>query len=62
MSETASTPDVSLRWPGGELPMRVVPSTEGSDGISTSKLTATTGQVALDIEFMTTAACTSVIT
>src|SRR3954465_14379715 len=62
MSETASTPDVALRWPGGELPMRVIPASEGSDGIDTSKLLATTGQVALDIGFVNTAACTSAIT
>src|SRR3978361_774859 len=62
MSETASTPDVALRWPGGELPMRVIPSTEGSEGIDTSKLLATTGQVALDIGFVNTASCTSAIT
>src|SRR5215203_3225760 len=62
MSETASTPDVALRWPGGELPLRVIPSTEGSEGIDTSKLLATTGQVALDIGFVNTASCTSAIT
>src|SRR4051794_22123705 len=62
MSETASTSDVALRWPGGELPLRVVPSTEGSEGIDTSKLLATTGQVALDIGFVNTASCTSAIT
>ncbi|MGY1672377.1 citrate synthase [Geodermatophilus sp. SYSU D00710] len=67
MTETAtaaadSTPEVSLRHPGGELPMRVVPATEGSDGLDVSKLLATTGQVALDIGFVNTAACTSAIT
>src|SRR3954463_4138214 len=62
MSETASTPDVALRWPGGEMPLRVIPSTEGSEGIDTSKLLATTGQVALDIGFVNTEACTSAIT
>src|SRR4051812_43699608 len=62
MSETASTSDVALRWPGGELPLRVIPSTEGSEGIDTSKLLATTGQVALDIGFVNTASCTSAIT
>src|SRR3954471_24601639 len=62
MSETASTPDVALRWPGGEMPLRVIPSTEGSEGIDTSKLLATTGQVALDIGFVNTASCTSAIT
>src|ERR671920_789415 len=67
MSETASAPaagnpDVSLRYPGGELPLRVVPATEGSDGLDTGKLLATTGQVALDIGFVNTAACSSAIT
>ncbi|SDX88145.1 citrate synthase [Modestobacter sp. DSM 44400] len=62
MSETASTPDVALRWPGGELPLTVVPATEGAAGIDTGKLLATTGQVALDIGFVNTAACTSAIT
>ena len=42
--------------------MRVIPSTEGSEGIDTSKLLATTGQVALDIGFVNTASCTSAIT
>src|SRR4051812_22646229 len=67
MSETASAPasgnaDVSLRYPGGELPLRVVPATEGADGLDTGKLLATTGQVALDIGFVNTASCTSAIT
>src|SRR3954464_1831146 len=57
MSET----DVALRYPGGELPLPVVPAAEGPDGIDTSKLLATTGQVALDIGFVNTAACTSAI-
>jgi citrate synthase len=67
MSETASAPvagnpDVQLRYPGGELPLPVVPATEGADGLDTSKLLATTGQVALDIGFVNTASCTSAIT
>jgi citrate synthase len=66
MTETAhgadSSPEVSLRHPGGELPLRVVPATEGSAGLDVSKLLATTGQVALDIGFVNTAACTSAIT
>ncbi|SDX93472.1 citrate synthase [Geodermatophilus africanus] len=67
MSETASAPaagnpDASLRYPGGELPLPVVPATEGASGLDTSKLLATTGQVALDIGFVNTAACTSAIT
>jgi citrate synthase len=62
MSETASTPDVALRYPGGELPLKVIPSTEGSEGVDTSKLLATTGKVALDVGFVNTASCTSAIT
>src|SRR5687768_12801447 len=58
MSQT----DVALRYPGGELPLPVVPASEGAEGIDTSKLLATTGQVALDIGFVNTAACTSAIT
>ncbi|WP_409332456.1 citrate synthase [Trujillonella humicola] len=67
MTETSSagdvaTPDVALRYPGGELPLPVIPSTEGADGFDTSKLLATTGRVALDIGFVNTASCTSEIT
>src|SRR3954452_6374241 len=62
MTETASTPEVSLRHPGGEFPLRTIPATEGSSGLDVSKLMATTGQVALDIGFVNTAACTSAIT
>src|SRR3712207_8965513 len=67
MSETASaptagSPDVSLRYPGVELPPPVVAATEGAGGLDTSKLLATTGQVALDIGFVNTASCTSAIT
>ncbi|SNS27106.1 hypothetical protein SAMN06893096_1031, partial [Geodermatophilus pulveris] len=40
MTETARAsatgdPDVSLRHPGGELPLRVVPATEGASGLDT---------------------------
>src|ERR671939_1362390 len=62
MSGTASTSEVALRWAAGALPLRFAPATEGSAGIDTSKLLATTGQVALDIGFVNTAACTSAIT
>src|SRR5687768_18492710 len=58
MSQT----DVALRYPGGELPLPVVPASEGAEGIDTSKLLSTTGQVALDIGFVNTASCTSGIT
>src|ERR671926_1897823 len=62
MSENASTPDVALRYPGGELPLRVVPSTEGAEGIDTGKLLSTTGKVALDPGYVNTGSCTSKIT
>src|SRR3954465_2982038 len=62
MTETASTPDVALRYPGGELPLPVKHGTEGADGLDTSKLLSTTGTVALDIGFVNTASCTSAIT
>jgi citrate synthase len=58
MSET----DVALSYPGGELPLPVVPATEGADGLDSSKLLSTTGRVALDIGFVNTASCTSKIT
>jgi citrate synthase len=58
MTET----DVALSYPGGELPLPVVPATEGADGLDTSKLLSTTGSVALDIGFVNTASCTSKIT
>jgi citrate synthase len=62
MTETASSPEVSLRHPGGELPLRTFPASEGSSGLDVSKLLATTGQVALDVGFVNTASCTSTIT
>jgi citrate synthase len=62
MTETSSSPEVSLRHPGGELPLRTVPATEGSSGLDVSKLLATTGQVALDVGFVNTASCASAIT
>jgi len=54
--------DVRLAYPGGDLNLPVVPSSEGAEGIDTSKLLATTGKVALDIGFVNTAACTSAVT
>ncbi|CAB4959745.1 unannotated protein [freshwater metagenome] len=54
--------DVTLTYAGGELPLKRVPSTVGSDGIDISPLLATTGSVTLDGGFTNTAACTSAIT
>src|SRR5436853_5337002 len=62
MSETDVSSDAVLRYPGGELPLPLVPATEGSDGFDASKLLATTGRVALDVGFVNTASCTSEIT
>ena len=65
MSATADTEvpgPATLHWSGGELELPVRNATEGSDGFDTSKLLATTGNVALDIGFVNTAACSSAIT
>ncbi|MEI4270687.1 citrate synthase [Klenkia sp. LSe6-5] len=65
MSATADTEvpgPATLRYPGGELELPLRTATEGSDGFDTGKLLATTGNVALDIGFVNTAACTSAIT
>ncbi len=65
MSATADTEvsgPATLHWSGGELELPVRSATEGSDGLDTSKLLATTGNVALDIGFVNTAACSSAIT
>ncbi len=61
-ADTEATGPATLRYPGGELELPLRAATEGSDGYDTSKLLATTGQVALDIGFVNTAACTSAIT
>ncbi len=45
---------------GVELPR--IPATVGSDGLASTKLLASTGDVTLDYGFMNTAACTSEIT
>jgi citrate synthase len=61
-ANTEVTGPATLRYPGGELELPLRAATEGSHGYDTSKLLATTGQVALDIGFVNTAACTSEIT
>ncbi len=53
---------VTLTYPGGELPLGVVPATEGGAGVNVSSLLSTTGYVALDPGFVNTASCTSAIT
>jgi len=54
--------DVTLTYPGGELPLARVPATDGNDGFDVSALLKTTGAVTLDSGFTNTAACTSAIT
>jgi len=61
-ADTEVTGPATLQYPGGELELPLRAATEGSSGYDTSKLLATTGQVALDIGFVNTAACTSAIT
>jgi citrate synthase len=53
---------VTLTYPGGQLPLGVVPATEGGSGVNVSSLLSTTGYVALDPGFVNTASCTSAIT
>ncbi len=54
--------DVTLTYPGGELPLVRVPATDGSDGLDISSLLSTTGAVTLDGGFTNTASCSSAIT
>src|SRR3978361_1828427 len=61
MTETESTPGAVLRYPGGELPLPLVPATEGSDAFDASKLRTTPGRVPLDVAFVNTPSCTSAI-
>jgi citrate synthase len=54
--------DVTLTYPGGELALAHVPSTDGNDGYDISSLLKTTGAVTLDSGFTNTASCASAIT
>ena len=54
--------DVTLTYPGGELPLARVPATDGNDGFDVSSLLKSTGAVTLDSGFTNTAACTSAVT
>ena len=54
--------DVSLRYPGGELPLAEVPSTVGESGLNIGPLLKETGRITLDHGFLNTAACSSAIT
>jgi len=54
--------DVTLTYPGGELPLPRTSATVGEDGFDISALLKTTGAVTLDAGFVNTASCTSAIT
>jgi citrate synthase len=54
--------DVTLTYPGGELPLARAKSSDGNDGLDISALLKTTGTVTLDTGFTNTASCTSAIT
>jgi citrate synthase len=58
----ADVSDVTLTYPGGELPLARVPATVGNDGFDVSALLKTTNAVTLDSGFTNTASCTSAIT
>jgi len=51
-----------LNYPAGELPLDVIPSSEGESGLGIGSLLKATGNVTLDPGFVNTAACTSKIT
>ena len=54
--------DVTLTYPGGDLPLARIPATDGNDGFDISSLLKTTGAVTLDSGFTNTASCASAIT
>ncbi|HUW15443.1 MAG TPA: citrate synthase [Actinomycetes bacterium] len=54
--------DFDLRHPGGDLGLRVVPATDGPDGIAIGSLLKDTGCTTLDPGFVNTGSCTSSIT
>jgi citrate synthase len=53
---------VVLRHPNGDLPLNVVPATEGASGLDISKLLPSTGNVTYDVGFANTASTQSAIT
>lgn len=51
-----------LNFPGGNLDLPIIESTEGENGLGITDLLKTTGNVTLDPGFVNTAACTSAVT
>ncbi len=67
MSEVTEAPDqrpdaATLTYGDKELPLKVVPATEGSAGVEISKLLSTTGLITLDPGFTNTGSTTSSVT
>ncbi|QLL06697.1 citrate synthase [Mycobacterium vicinigordonae] len=60
MGDTDDT--ASLKYPGGEIDLKVVHATEGADGIALGPLLSKTGHTTFDNGFVNTAACKSSIT
>jgi citrate synthase len=54
--------DFQLKHPGGQLPLTVLPATDGPGGLEISSLLKETGYTTLDTGFMNTASCASSIT
>lgn len=55
-------PDATLNYPGGVLPLPLIPATQGEDGLDISHVLKATGDVTLDYGFVNTASCKSAIT
>ena len=58
----ASDDTATLKYPGGELDLDIVPATEGADGIALGSLLAKSGYTTFDNGFVNTASCKSSIT
>ncbi|MBW8173839.1 citrate synthase [Ornithinimicrobium sp. Arc0846-15] len=56
------TDNATLHYGEHELPLPVVPATQGNNGLDVSKLMKTTGDTTLDVGFVNTASCKSDIT
>ena len=54
--------DIALSFNGQQVPLNLVPATDGNDGINIGPLLKETGAVTLDSGFTNTASCTSAIT
>lgn len=60
MGDTDDT--ATLKYPGGDIDLKVVHATEGADGIALGSLLSKTGHTTFDNGFVNTAACKSSIT